>query len=83
MSRLFLFRVIVAASGLFVPVDKRLEKRPLEYVRSKSAQRRGEGVRALAYFKTEKNIELVRSLLDDPEVTYVQPAYENKPEQRV
>lgn len=68
---------------LSVPVDRQLEKRAHEYLRSKSGQKRGEGARALLYFKSDRNIELVKPLLDDPEVTYRQPAYEGNPEERV
>lgn len=68
---------------LSVPVDRQLEKRAHEYLRSQSGQKRGEGARALLYFKSDRNIELVKPLLDDTEVTYRQPAYEGNPEERV
>ena len=51
---------------LSVPVDQHLEKRAQDYVRSESPHRRGEGARALAYFKSDENIALVRPLLIDP-----------------
>ena len=68
---------------LSVPVDRQLEKRAHEYLRSQSGQKRGEGARALLYFKSDRNIELVKPLLNDPDVTYRQPAYEGNPEERV
>jgi hypothetical protein len=57
---------------LSVPVDKRLEKRSLNYIRSKIAQKRAEGARALRYFKSDKNIAILKPLLADSKPTYVQ-----------
>jgi hypothetical protein len=51
---------------LSVPVDKHLEKRAQDYLRSESYLKRAEGVRALRYFKSDDNIARVRPLLDDP-----------------
>lgn len=68
---------------LSVLVDKQLEKRAHDYVRSESGQKRGEGVRALMYFKSDENIALVRPLLDDPQVTYLHPAEKHKGAVRV
>lgn len=68
---------------LSVPVDKKLEKRAQDYVRSEEPHKRGEGARALVYFKSDENLALVRPLLEDPGITYVQPAYEDKGEERV
>ena len=45
---------------LSVPVDKQLEQRAHDYIRSESGEKRGEGVRALLYFKSDENIGLVR-----------------------
>ncbi len=50
---------------LSVPVDKQLEKRALRYIRSKNTARRWEGLRALRYFKSDKNIARIKALLDD------------------
>jgi len=50
---------------LSVPVDKQLEKRAIRYIRSKSNARRWEGLRALRYFKSDKNIARIKTLLDD------------------
>jgi len=61
---------------LSVPVDEQLEKRAQDYVRSEDPHRRAEGARALAYFKSDENMALVRPLLDDPGITYLQPAFE-------
>jgi len=51
---------------LSVPVDKHLEKRAQDYLRSESYLKRAEGVRALRHFKSDENIARVRPLLDDP-----------------
>jgi len=55
---------------LSVPVDQHLEKRAQDYVRSKSPGRREEGARALAYFKSDENLTLVKPLLNDQGITY-------------
>ena len=68
---------------LSVPVDKLLEKRAHNYIRSRSAVKRAAGAQALRYFKSDANIARVTPLLDDSEPTYVQSAYENKGEERV
>lgn len=68
---------------LSVPVDQQLEKRAQDYVRSKSFRRRREGTKALMYFKSDENISLVRPLLNDTEITHVDPAYRDKPAIRV
>ena len=54
---------------LTVSADKRLEKRALTYIRSESYMNRYEGVKALRYFKSSKNIALLKSLFKDPGVT--------------
>jgi hypothetical protein len=51
---------------LSVPVDGQLEKRALDYVRSKDDSNRAEGARALRYFKSDENIARVKALLNDP-----------------
>ena len=47
------------------------------------SHRRAEGAKALAYFKSDENIALVRPLLNDPGVTYLQPAGEGKAGERL
>jgi len=66
-----------------VPVDQHLEKRAQDYVRSENPHQRAEGAKALAYFKSDENIAFVRPLLNDPGVTYLQPAYEGKAGERL
>lgn len=68
---------------LTVPVDQELEKRARDYVRSENAHRRTEGAHALAYFKSDENLALVRPLLADRGVTYEQPAFRGKAGERV
>lgn len=51
---------------LSVPVDRHLEKRALDYLRSENYLKRAEGARALRYFKSDENIARVKKLLDDP-----------------
>ncbi len=68
---------------LSVPVDMQLEKRAHDYIRSRSGPKRAEGARALRYFESDENVARVRPLLNDPEITHLQPAYENKGEVRV
>jgi hypothetical protein len=63
---------------LRVPVDKRLEKRAHDYIRSESYQNREEGVRALRYFKSDENSTRVKGLLNDPGWAYLYHARENK-----
>jgi hypothetical protein len=59
---------------LVVPVDERLEKRALEWVKPgldrdlhNERIRREAAVQALSHFKTESNIAVLRGLLDDPD----------------
>jgi hypothetical protein len=68
---------------LSVPVDQYLEKRAQESVRSKDPERRSEGVAALAYFKSDENLALVRPLLNDADVTYFGLGKDGKPVERV
>ena len=63
---------------LQVPIDNRLEKRAHEFVHSDNYMRRGEGARALRYFKSDENVARVKSLLDDQEWAYGLRAEENK-----
>jgi hypothetical protein len=56
---------------LEVPVDERLETRLQVYIRSDTSSQRTEGARGLRFFKTETNIRLVKSLLDDPDFKFV------------
>jgi hypothetical protein len=56
---------------LEVPVDERLETRLQVYVRSDKTSQRIEGARGLRFFKTETNLRLVKSLLDDPDFKFV------------
>lgn len=55
------------SSGLIVPADAQLEKLALEYLRSNDAPTRTRGLDALRYFKSESNIALLKSLLNDPQ----------------
>ncbi len=48
-----------------VPVDESLEKKAVQYLDSKERWRRAEGVEALKYFKSEKNIARLKDLLKD------------------
>lgn len=52
--------------GVFVPVDEHLEQWALAAAGSGDPMRRPEGIRALAYFKSDESIALVQPLLDDP-----------------
>jgi hypothetical protein len=52
--------------NLVVPVDERLEKRAIEYLAARSPHLRVHGVRALRLFKSDRNVERLRALLDDP-----------------
>lgn len=51
---------------LVVPVDEQLEKRAIASLNSKSYSMRLASAKALRYFKSEKNIDRLRMLLDDP-----------------
>ncbi|HLQ78110.1 MAG TPA: hypothetical protein VK210_12190 [Terriglobia bacterium] len=58
----------VAVSGLIVPVDAQLEKWAIEAIisRGPDINHYYDGVRALQFFKSDTNISLLRTLLDDP-----------------
>jgi hypothetical protein len=51
---------------LEVPADERLAEWALRATLSKSVQEREEGARALRFFRSDANVERVRSLLADP-----------------
>jgi len=62
------------AIQLVVPVDERLEKRALEWIKPGAGKDvrhermvREDAVQALAYFKSDSNVKVVRALLDDPD----------------
>ncbi|RYG33876.1 hypothetical protein EON81_17040 [bacterium] len=55
--------------GFVVPVDGRIEKQALQQIRSKDVRARAKGVRTLHFFKTPKNIALLKSLLTDTSYT--------------
>ena len=55
---------------LSLPVDQQLEKRAQGNVRSGDPMRQHEGIRALAYFKSDENIALVKPLLNDPHFSF-------------
>ena len=68
--------------NLEVPVDQRLEKRAHEYLRSKDYGRRSEAARALRYFRSEANIALAKTLLNDSTWGIFHPPDENGIEER-
>jgi len=55
---------------LSVPADQHLEKRAQDYIRSDDPQRRSEGAKALVYSKSDKNIALIKPLLDDSHFSF-------------
>jgi hypothetical protein len=55
------------SSGLTVPADAQLEKLALESLRSNDAPTRTRGLDALRHFKSDSNIALLKSLLNDPQ----------------
>lgn len=63
---------------LTVPIDERLERRALEYVRSKDFSQRADGVLILRHFKSDENIARVKLLLNDPQWAYLGHAEYNK-----
>ena len=62
---------------LTVPVDKQLEQRAIRNLVSDNYQQREEAVRALRYFKTEENIERVKSKLGDAGWSYLRHPLNN------
>ncbi|WP_182865914.1 hypothetical protein [Stieleria mannarensis] len=50
---------------LIVPVDERLEQRAIGFLTSESYSRRSEGAKILRYFKSDANIDRLRTLLGD------------------
>lgn len=61
-----------------VPIDDRLEKLAIEYLRVKDYEQRREGAILLRYFKTDENIARAKALLDDPNWGYNHRAEENR-----
>jgi hypothetical protein len=62
------------AIDLVVPVDERLEKQALDWIKPGDGGdvrhtriRREQSIQALAYFKSESNINVLRALLNDPD----------------
>jgi len=55
-----------STSFLTVPVDEQLEKIGRTWSKSDSSKQRLEGAKILRYFKNDINIEILKSLLDDP-----------------
>ena len=51
---------------LIVPIDENLEELGRYWCKSASYNKRTEGAKVLRYFKNEKNIEILKSLLGDP-----------------
>lgn len=62
---------------LSVPVDMQLKRRAIKYLRSENYMNREEGVRALRYFKSDKNVARVKQMLNDPGWAYMYHAQEN------
>lgn len=62
---------------LNVPVDKQLEQRAIQFLRSENYQEREQAARALRYFKSEENIACVKSLLGDPGWAYLRHPLNN------
>lgn len=52
--------------SLSVPIDGHLEKRAIKNIHSDDPWRRYQAVKALSHFKSEDNVTLLKSLLDDP-----------------
>lgn len=82
-TRWFSYYETSGGIDLVVPADERLEKRALEWLKpgldpdSRNDQlRRGKAVRALAHFKSDPNIDIVRGLLKDPLSGVREEAYE-------
>lgn len=55
-----------SAVYLIVPMDKKLEVLGQEWCQSRSPWKRMEGAKILGHFKSEKNITILKALLDDP-----------------
>ena len=54
-----------AYGQLIVPVDEQLETRAIEFLKSKSDVKRSEAAKILRYFKSDANIDRLRTLLKD------------------
>jgi hypothetical protein len=62
------FRELYAKSSvrLVVPVDEKLETLGRKWCVAESSHERSQGARMLRFFKSPKNIELLKSMLNDP-----------------
>ena len=62
------YKKLWSGSSVFlkVPVDEQLESLGEEWCKSKSPLERAEGAKVLGYFKNEKSIGILKSLLNDP-----------------
>ena len=61
-----------------VPIDDRLEKLAIEYLRAKDYEQRREGAILLSYFKSDENVARAKALLDDPNWGYSHRAEDNR-----
>ena len=50
---------------LIVPIDEQLKKRAIGFLKSKSYSKRSEAAKILRYFKSDANIDCLRTLLED------------------
>lgn len=57
---------IVSSVCLYVPVDRRLERMGVQGIASRRFQRRPQGAKILAHFRSAANIRRLRGLLGDP-----------------
>ena len=57
----------IAADLLEVPIDQRLQDSGRDWCKSESGVERANGAMILARFKNDKNIEILKSLLADPD----------------
>lgn len=55
-----------SAVFLFVPVDEALEALGARWCKADSPYKRDQGAKILGYFKSDRNIALLKGLLDDP-----------------
>ncbi len=67
---------------LTVPVDQHLEKRARELLSSDDACQRAEAAKHLFYFKSEKNLQLLKPLLKDPHFHIVHENDRTVPDER-
>jgi hypothetical protein len=71
-----------SAVWLFVPVDAVLEKHALAWTADKSPSLREQGVLALANFRSDTNIAVMKKLLADPATSVTSPYDSVKPKRR-